>query len=225
LNILDDIPLKLELGEIKRKLHMPRDASNEALNQLVILAGSLARPKAAYRVGFVEERTEDSVVVDGVRLKSGVLRKNLDGVGRVFPYVVTIGEELEEKAASLDDMLDKYYLDTIGNVALVGVRKHLEEHLRSRYALEGMSFMAPGSLKDWPIEEQEPLFSLLGEAEEAVGVKLTESFLMLPRKSVSGLYFPTEVRFFSCQLCSRERCEGRKAKYSEKLAREYGVLE
>jgi hypothetical protein len=47
---------------------------------------------------------------------------------------------------------------------------------------------------------------------------------VLPRKSVSGIYFPTEVSFFSCQLCPRERCEGRKARYDKQKAREYGVL-
>jgi hypothetical protein len=223
LEILENIPLELDLGEVARKLHMPKEKIGEDLKGLVALARSLARPRAAYKVCYVDERAEDSVVVDGVRLTSRVLRKNLDAVGRVFAYVVTIGEELEERAASLQDMLEKYALDTIGNVALVGARKVLEAHLRSRYALEAMSFMSPGSLEDWPIEEQRRLFSLLGDVEASAGVTLTESLLMLPRKSVSGLYFPTEVRFFNCQLCDRERCEGRKAKYSEKLAREYGL--
>ena len=48
--------------------------------------------------------------------------------------------------------------------------------------------------------------------------------LMLPRKSVSGIYFPSEVSFFSCQLCPRDRCDGRKAPYDETLAKQYGVL-
>lgn len=224
MEILENIPLDLDLEEVARRLHMPREKAGEDLKGLMALARSLARPRAAYRVGYVEERADDSVVVEGVRLTSRVLRRNLEAVGRVFAYVVTIGDALEERAASLRDMLEKYALDTIGNVALAGARKALEAHLRSRYALEAMSFMSPGSLEDWPIEEQRGLFSLLGDVETALGVTLTESLLMLPRKSVSGIYFPTEVRFFSCQLCDRERCEGRKAKYSEKLAREYGLL-
>jgi len=46
---------------------------------------------------------------------------------------------------------------------------------------------------------------------------------MLPAKSVSGFYFPTEVSFYSCRLCPRKRCESRKAKYDEKLAAKYGI--
>ena len=107
-------------------------------------------------------------------------------------------------------ILKKYYLDKIGNIALSKARKHLEEHLRSRFALDGLSYMSPGSLEDWPIEEQRPLFSILKGTEVSIGVRLTESLLMIPRKSVSGIYFPTEVTIYSCQLCPRQHCEGRK---------------
>ena len=48
---------------------------------------------------------------------------------------------------------------------------------------------------------------------------------MIPRKSISGLYFPTEVTFFSCQLCERERCQGRKAPFDEGLKQKYGLSE
>jgi hypothetical protein len=83
--------------------------------------------------------------------------------------------------------------------------------------------MSPGSLKDWPITEQKILFSSLGDVESAVGVRLTGSFLMIPRKSVSGIYFPTEIPFLSCQLCPREKCPSRQAAYDRKLVAKYGI--
>jgi hypothetical protein len=85
--------------------------------------------------------------------------------------------------------------------------------------------MSPGSLSDWPIEQQRPFFSLFDDVEEAIGVKLAKNLLMIPQKSISGIYFPTEVSFYSCQLCPRERCPSRQAGYDEKLAREYEILE
>ncbi|MGD1975086.1 MAG: vitamin B12 dependent-methionine synthase activation domain-containing protein, partial [Desulfobacterales bacterium] len=121
------------------------------------------------------------------------------------------------------DLIENYYLDCIGNLALTLVQKQLKKHLQSKFALEKLSFMAPGSLSDWPIEEQEPLFGLLGDVEASIGVRLTRNLLMMPAKSISGLYFPTEVSFYSCQLCPRKRCESRKAKYNEALAGKYGI--
>ncbi|MBW1696988.1 MAG: hypothetical protein JRH18_18185 [Deltaproteobacteria bacterium] len=64
---------------------------------------------------------------------------------------------------------------------------------------------------------------MLGDVETAIGVRLTESLLMIPRKSSSGIYFPTEIPFFACQLCLKEDCPSRKAAYDANKAKEYGV--
>jgi hypothetical protein len=50
-----------------------------------------------------------------------------------------------------------------------------------------------------------------------VGVRLTDSCLMMPTKSVSGIRFPTETSFESCQLCPRDDCPGRRAPYDSGL--------
>ena len=225
MEILEYIPVSLDLGEIKRRLHMEGREEWGHVQTLAEVAQPPISAKAVYKVCYIDTNLEDAIVIDGIHLKSRVLRKNLDNVGRVFPYVVTIGDKLEEKARSCDDLLKQYYLDTIGNVALVMARKYLTGQLQSRYALNGISYMSPGSLKDWAIEEQRPLFSILGDVEASIGVKLNQSLLMIPRKSLSGIYFPTKIPFYSCQLCPREDCPERKAPYGEKLAREYGVLE
>lgn len=193
----------------------------EQVQTLVDEANKLISPRSFYNVCYIEQKQEDMVFIDGMGFRSRVLRKNLEGVERVFPFVVTIGAALEQKAQGYTDFLHTYYLDAIGNMALRKAREDLEDHLRSRFALKGLSFMSPGSLTDWPIEEQKPLFSILKTAEASAGVVLTESLLMVPRKSVSGMFFPTEVTFYSCTLCPRARCEGRKAPYDPDLATEY----
>ena len=174
---------------------------------------------------YIESKHKDAIIIDGTSLKSRVLRKNLDNVERIFPYVVTIGNRLEEKIQVCTDLLKKYYLDTIGNVALTATQKYLKDHIRSRYALDGISYMNPGSLEDWAIEEQRSLFSILGDVESSIGVRLNETLVMIPNKSLSGIYFSTEIPFYSCQLCQRDNCSGRKAPYDEKLAREYGIVD
>jgi len=134
---------------------------------------------------------------------------------------VTAGTGVEELEKASGDVLEKYYLDLIGNAAVVKAREYLKNRLAKHYALGGLSSLGPGQLKDWPLEEQRPLFSLLGDVESAVGVTLSESLLMIPRKSLSGIYFPTEIPFMACQLCPKESCPSRKARYDEHLAKEY----
>ena len=225
MEILEDIRLDLNSKKIGEKLLVQETGNRGQFQVLFEAARTLITPKATYGVKYIDEKLEDAIVIDGICFKSRVLRKNLEMVGRVFPYVVTIGPGLEEKADASQDLLEKYYLDTIGNIALIKARKYLEDELRAGFAMEGLSFMSPGSLEDWPIEEQRTLFSLLEGVENAIGVKLNEGLLMIPRKSVSGIYFPTKTSFYNCQLCPRKHCEGRKAAYNEGAARQYGILE
>ena len=224
MEIIDDIPVRLPLGEIRRQLHLDKDKRWEEVQALIEAAKPLIAPKAAYKVSYINQKLEHAVDIDAVRFTSRVLRKNLEEVERVFPYVITIGDKLKEKGSASKDLIKEYFFDVIGNIALSATRKFLEKQLQSRYGLDGMSFMSPGSLSDWPIEEQKPLFSLFGEEATPVGVKLTQHLLMLPAKSISGIYFPTEVSFFSCQLCPRDKCPGRKAAYDNNLVKEYGIL-
>lgn len=221
--IIDNLNIDISLNEVCRRLHMGPDSDVSEIQPLVEVANALIEAKALYDVRYIEAKLEDAVIVDGRQLTSRVLRKNLDQAERVFPFVITLGPKLGEKQAAGTDILENFYLDTIGNVALNSARQQLKRRLKSQFALEKLSSMAPGSLPDWPIEEQAPLFQLLGDVDASIGVKLTDSLLMLPAKSISGIYFPTEVSFFSCQLCPRERCESRKAKYSPRLAEEYGI--
>ena len=221
MEILVHIPIELNPTSVHNKL---KSHDRKAVERLITRTLSLAQARAVFATAYIEAREEDAVVIEGLRFKSRVLRKNLDDVGRVFPAVVTLGGRFDEAVEATGDLLEKYYLDAIGNLALAEARAHLIAHLCRRFAIDKLSWMSPGSLADWPLEEQPPLFELLGGVEAAIGVRLTDSLLMLPRKSVSGIFFPAESTFFSCRLCPRDRCDNRKARYDEASAREYGIL-
>jgi hypothetical protein len=220
MEILNPIAVQVDLGAIKKSAHVP-EGEEHRFQSLISAAHSAMTAKAVYKVSYIDAKAEDSVIIGGVLFKSKVLRKHLDKVERVFPYVVTIGKGVEDLEKTSGDALEKYYLDLIGNAAVVKARDHLKSRLANRYGLGGLSYLGPGQLKDWPLEEQKPLFSLLGDVERAVGVTLSDSLLMIPRKSLSGIYFPTEIPFMACQLCPKESCPSRKARYDEKLAGEY----
>ena len=225
MEILKNIPIELKMAEIKRRLHITRDQDLNLARELVDYSQKLVDAKALYKICYIDEKHEDTVSVDGLSFKSKVLRKNLDAVERIFPYVVTIGPRFEEDVRNCEDIIRKYYLDMIGTLAITSALTYLKKHLQSKYALDKVSFMSPGSLADWPIEEQRPLFDLLEDTESTIGVKLTDSLLMLPAKSESGIFFPTETTFLNCQLCPRKECMGRKGPYNEELAREYGITD
>jgi hypothetical protein len=101
--------------------------------------------------------------------------------------------------------------------------EYLADTIKKEYRLRHLISMNPGSLKNWPLTQQRTLFALFGNTEGILGVRLTDQMLMIPRKSISGIYIPSAAEFSSCQLCQRKNCQGRKTPYDARLSRTYQV--
>jgi len=208
------IPVVLDIKEIAARLRFdPARAGFESMNDLVALAQRLIQPRGVCEVAYVGEKGERTVEVVSQVFESPILRKNLEAAHKVFPYIITVGPELEQAASAQTDLLKQYYLEEMANIALEQAAGLLASRLEARYGLGPLSSMSPGSLEDWPITEQPKLFSIFGDTETLIGVRLTDSMLMIPRKSISGILFPSEEGFVACQLCDRPHCQGRKAPY------------
>lgn len=211
------IPFNFDYNEFSRQAHLSRYADQGTdLSALLDKAVPLVKPKALCRVCYITGRNGTDIFLQGVKFKSAVLSQNLREVERVFPYIATCGNELDHIPLSQDDLLAHYWLDTIKQMALTAAVEYVRSLLCRKFGINKLSTMNPGSgeIEMWPIKEQQPLFSLFGDVETLIGVKLTESCLMIPNKSVSGLFFPTETPFESCRLCSRINCEHRKVPYT-----------
>ena len=216
--ILDNIPFQIDDADLMTSLHVKEGGRHAGeVRRLAQEAQAIARPKALYKVAFIEAKDTRTVVVDGVTFTSRVLRVNLESAQRVFAFVATCGMELEDWAQSQADMLRRYWAETINEMALRVATAALHEHLAQTLRPGPTSMMNPGSLEDWPLPEQRALFALLGDPRQSIGVSLTDSLLMVPVKSISGILFPTEESFASCQLCPREVCPSRRAPYDPDL--------
>jgi hypothetical protein len=216
--IFDSVTFEPDSDVVAKRMRVGHDTPHhEELLQFIHRAQAVARPKAMYKVGYIDAKGDDWVVIDGIRFTSRVLRVNLDQAHRVFAYLATCGVELQDWARSLDDPLEQYWGNTIQEMALRAASQAMSAHIVQHYQPGRTAAMAPGSLGEWPIPEQRPLFALLGSDTEVVGVQLLDSLLMTPTKSISGIRFPTEERFESCQLCPRPDCPGRRAPYDETL--------
>ena len=182
---------------------------------------AIAAPKMLYGACEVH-RLDDGKTVDvgSMRFQSRVLHINMENISTAYPYVCTCGRELYELSQSQSDPLAQYWVDAISEEYLhqamtQAVRQvQLDEHTST------LSAMNPGSLPDWPLSQQRPLFALLGNVMGEIGVELTESFLMLPVKSVSGLMFESKEHYTNCTLCPRAKCPNRRSPFDPVLYRE-----
>jgi len=187
------------------------------LRALASAAQKLAKPRAAWRITTsVEFLDAQRIRCGSVEFRSAMLVKNLGSATELRPYVATCGPELDTLAGSLDDPLSEYWLDVIKALALDAAFEKLRKEVLASGGEGRLSSMNPGSgdLTLWPIQEQVPLFELLGpEAKTWTGVELTDSCLMHPNKSLSGVFFYGADDFESCAYCERLDCPGRRAPY------------
>lgn len=223
MGVLRNIPINLELTEVLKRMSTRGngDYIRTTAQELLEIAQKVAKPKAIYRVSKIQNKSEDSVVIDGVRFISSLLRINLDKVDRVFPHVVTCGEEMDEVSVRYHDALWNYCFDMIKQTVLSLATNYLEDYLKTSYRIEQLSRMSPGDLEFWPINQQKELFSLLGNVKELIGVTLTPSYMMIPVKSSSGIFYASEERFDDCRLCTIKICSERKSPYDPRLAQRY----
>lgn len=209
-----------DVDKLLKRIGAEKD-SDEAEDFLALLAKAapLASPKAALGVARVDEADASGrVVLNGIAFQSELLAKNLEKVETAWPYLASCGRELYDFCQSLPDPFERYWVDEIMQAALTEARTAMEAQLAEKFYNGKTARMGPGSLPEWPIGQQVPLFRLLGPAVDYCGVTLTDTMLMLPNKSISGVFFPNEHGYVNCRLCPKERCPNRRAAYDEEMA-------
>ena len=209
------------LETLLRAVRMDKDSDPDDLEEISRMreeALSIARPKALFAFARVEERDEGGVTVDGVRLQSPLVSKNLAHTGKIIPFVVTCGVEAEQWSfAYQGDPLAQFWADAVKLQLLSLARQQLQEEVARYFPKGKISAMSPGSLPAWPLPQQRPLFQILGGVTRDIGVTLTDSCLLLPSKSGSGFFFSAESHYENCRYCPWE-CPNRRAPFEKELA-------
>ncbi len=218
-----DIACELDAAILIRQMRVPggNDRLGKSVRELTESSLQVARPRALYRTASARVVGRDSVEVESIRLHSRALSRNLADQQIVFPFIATIGKELDELPLPSGSMMLKFFLDLIKTAVLAAAVDYLAAHIKTSFNLVGTAHMNPGEINDWPIAEQQPLFALFGGAENEIGVELKPSGVMRPMKSRSGIIFANENGFVSCFLCTQKQCPGRRAKYDPEKVIEY----
>jgi len=127
-------------------------------------------------------------------------------------FVATVGKGFDEWNRRInlkEDMLRAFFADSLGSVlaeACVKVMKDCLAHEMTTIGLKISNSYSPGYC-DWMLVEQRKLFAFF--PEHFCGVSLTESCLMLPIKSVSGIIGigkDVQQRLYSCDVCTMTHC-------------------
>jgi len=156
---------------------------------------------------------DDSVSFNGLQFATGpIITSQLKRSTSLALFVSTAGPRLEQWSGTLmaeGDMMRGYIVDAIASEYVEQASVWLEKQIAGHVASSGWKMTnrySPGYC-DWPVSEQHKLFSLL--PERFCGITLTESALMVPIKSLSGIIgLGPDVKrgAFQCNICDLKDC-------------------
>lgn len=206
------------LDELARYLHMD-DTEHPAYcymqERLSELTSSDLETVGGYSIGRIErldiERGE--VEVEGVTFEVGAqVCGYLKGADEAALFLCTAGALFSDEAHALNaqgDFLEAYIIDAIGSLSVERAMDKIHNALAEEQAERGVKITnrySPGYC-NWPLKDQKPLFAFVGE--NPTGIVLSESCLMHPIKSVSGMIGIGEKarrRAYGCVVCSNKTC-------------------
>ncbi len=164
-------------------------------------------------------REDGSLSAGGLILPGRALPALLEGCESCVVFALTLGDAPEGliRRASVTDRTRALLLDACASAACEQSCDDLQALLAGQFQKEGLFVTdrySPG-YGDLPLTLQPQLLALL-DAERKIGLTLTDTCLMTPRKSVTALFGlsgrPPARHASGCQSCSlKETCSYRKA--------------
>lgn len=200
-------PVQLELPripfpmkEIYKRLQMPQDAVkahegvSQFLDEALTLAGPLIQPRGVY---VILEKTSDSENMVTFRQSAFQIQsRQVARLLRTSPvtviFMTTIGQSLEDKAHELSQQGDVtlgFMLDAIASETTDAVADYLHREYIRQIAVQAGYTVTPrfsAGYGDWPITVQGDILEVC--EGHRIGISVTETSLMLPRKSVSAVF-------------------------------------
>lgn len=195
------------------------DQVTHTIDEVLSAYHSMIYPQCIFNIYPLPQENVKKISLDinGVSLNTGpIISAYLKNSSHVVVFVASIGDSLESLSKQLlkeDDYLKGYVVDAVASEAVECVCDLLEEKLTMVVKEEEFNITnrySPGYC-NWNVSEQKKLFSLL--PDKPCGVSLTESSLMIPVKSVSGIIGAgkkVKRADYNCSFCGIENCYKKK---------------
>ena len=215
--------LAMDHAYVARELGYGNGAMPEPVHEAIGHALGEASPLVDARTLWLPlpcrvDRSRETLIVGDATFHVGrMVRGHVQRASAVAMFVVTIGSAVEEKARVMmkgGQMMEGYAVDAIGSSAAEACADRVEADIRAVAEADGWKItnrLSPGYCA-WATHEQKKLFGLL--PDRPCGIRLSESSLMSPIKSVSGIVgLGPDVKHldYMCSLCDMTNCYKRRS--------------
>ena len=187
----------------------------ELIKNVLKKAPKICKIEGGYKI-FTSAEVDDKnqkLTIDGLEFTpSKTVLNQFKGASSFALFLCTAGNKISDyaKEAGLNgDPFLSYVIDTLGSVVVEKATDKLQETLELEYSKKGLGIsdrFSPGYC-EWSVAEQQILFALL--PDNFCGITLSESSLMSPIKSVSGIIgigAGLQQKGYQCNWCNQKNC-------------------
>lgn len=196
----------------------PENQFIEMIDDMIERIQSFCIPSVGYLIFSGIIPNKNYLEINNIRIKVGsVITKYLQDATHFAVFVGTAGENFDnylEQLKAEGDIVSEFLAYSIGSEIAEASVRFVTARINEEANKSGLKIThsySPGHCS-WHVREQQQLFSLL--PEKPCGVKLNESSLMHPVKSISGIIgMGKEVANtpHSCDICGLVTCFKRKS--------------
>jgi dGTP triphosphohydrolase len=173
---------------LDRELHLRgNEAMLDILEPIYEKVEKIAKPKAIYFKAVITEKTADRVKINGVSFESELFRGYVNPGDTVFPYIVTVGTELDDYAKTLKDSMDLFMIDEVMNLLVNTGKVFVADAVKTETDWLEVQDYVPGNGEEWSTAEQKRLFDMFEGETEKIGVTLGDNYFVLPGRSTIGI--------------------------------------
>lgn len=189
----------------------------DKIDYLLSYAETHSNPSFCYEL-YTGSCQKDALQIDDVSFLTGrIILHSLKGSTRFAVFTATAGNLFQQWMEEMDrseDMVDRYIADCIGTEIAEATANLMQNQLAEECLKEALGITnrySPGYC-GWNISGQHQLFSLFDD-KEPCGIRLMDSGLMYPIKSVSGIIGigkDVTLKDYGCSQCHYPKCFRRK---------------
>lgn len=215
--------MKANVEEIQRYLGYKNNTlDGETLGKIEDCIGEimgLLKKSYVYKIYDIVTM-ENEITLKGtvLSLRGRDIQEHLKGSKKCALMAVTLGIEADRKIAyySKFNLSRAVIMDACASSIVESICDDVQNIIKGQAEKSGLNITerySPG-YGDFSLEHQKGILRVL-DTEKSMGLTLTDSFLLLPRKSVTAIIGLKEdnyvIKIDKCMKCNLENCEYRRA--------------
>lgn len=186
--VFEKYPFSYDMESLDKELHLRgNEAMLNILEAIYKMVEKITRPKAIYFEARITEKMDESVKINGVPFESQLLRGYVNQGDPVFPYIVTVGTELDDYAKTLKDPMKLFMIDEVMNLLVNTGKVFVADRVKEATGWQSVQDYVPGNGEEWSTVEQKRLFDLFASETAKIGVTLGDNYFVLPGRSTIGV--------------------------------------